>query len=182
MKKFMQTNQNNRGFTIVELLVVIVVIGILASITIVSYTGVTNKANKAAAQTTADSVVSKAQVFATEDFSNYYPKTYATLSADSTKSYFVPATTATLMTSAMSAKPTNTNSINLMVCGATDVAANTPTNVSQITKALGLRVGYWDFSNGSASAPTYEDIGNITTPSVTLGGTAYATACFLAQS
>src|SRR5680860_1181216 len=34
----------NRGFTIVELLVVIVVIGILAAITIVSYTGVSQKA------------------------------------------------------------------------------------------------------------------------------------------
>jgi len=178
----MQTNKNNRGFTIVELLVVIVVIGILASITIVSYTGVTNKANKAAAQTTADSVVSKAQVFATEDVSNYYPTTYNALTTDSTKTYFLPAATATLMTTAMSTKPTNTNSINLMVCGATNVAATAPTSAALITKALGLRVGYWDFSNGSASAPTYEDIGNITTPSVTLGGTAYATACWLAQS
>ncbi|MFZ2125645.1 MAG: prepilin-type N-terminal cleavage/methylation domain-containing protein, partial [Candidatus Saccharimonadales bacterium] len=35
---------HHRGFTIVELLVVIVVIGVLAAITIVSYTGVTNKA------------------------------------------------------------------------------------------------------------------------------------------
>jgi len=33
-----------RGFTIVELLVVIVVIGILAAITVVAYTGVTQKA------------------------------------------------------------------------------------------------------------------------------------------
>jgi len=34
----------NRGFTIVELLVVIVVIGILAAITVVSYTGISQKA------------------------------------------------------------------------------------------------------------------------------------------
>jgi prepilin-type N-terminal cleavage/methylation domain-containing protein len=34
----------NRGFTIVELLVVIVIIGILAAITIVSYTGISSKA------------------------------------------------------------------------------------------------------------------------------------------
>jgi len=40
----------NRGFTIVELLVVIVVIGILAAITIVSYTGITNKATQASLQ------------------------------------------------------------------------------------------------------------------------------------
>lgn len=39
-----------RGFTIVEILVVIVVIGILAAITIVSYSGVMNKANIASLQ------------------------------------------------------------------------------------------------------------------------------------
>lgn len=37
-----------RGFTIVELLIVIVVIGILAAITIISFNGVTDKANDAA--------------------------------------------------------------------------------------------------------------------------------------
>jgi len=40
----------NKGFTIVELLIVIVVIGILAAITIVSFNGVTKKAAATAAQ------------------------------------------------------------------------------------------------------------------------------------
>ncbi|MEI7917909.1 MAG: prepilin-type N-terminal cleavage/methylation domain-containing protein [Candidatus Saccharibacteria bacterium] len=40
----------NRGFTIVELLVVIVVIGILAAITIVSYTGISQRATVASLQ------------------------------------------------------------------------------------------------------------------------------------
>lgn len=48
--------QKQKGFTIVELLVVIVVIGILAAITIVSYTGVTAKANTSAAQSNANSI------------------------------------------------------------------------------------------------------------------------------
>lgn len=39
-----------RGFTIVELLIVIVVIGILAAITIVAFNGVQNRANDAAVQ------------------------------------------------------------------------------------------------------------------------------------
>jgi prepilin-type N-terminal cleavage/methylation domain-containing protein len=42
--------QKQRGFTIVELLIVIVVIGILAAITIVAYNGVQSRAHAAAAQ------------------------------------------------------------------------------------------------------------------------------------
>lgn len=48
--------QKQKGFTIVELLVVIVVIGILAAITLVSYVGVTAKANTSTAQSNANSI------------------------------------------------------------------------------------------------------------------------------
>lgn len=50
----------NKGFTIIELLIVIVIIGILVAITAVSYTGVTNGANTATAQSNANAVKKKA--------------------------------------------------------------------------------------------------------------------------
>ena len=56
-----------RGFTIIELLVVIVVIGILAAITIVSYSGITNRAKTSKAQTNADSVLNVADVYAADN-------------------------------------------------------------------------------------------------------------------
>ena len=57
----------NKGFTIVELLVVIVVIGILAAITMVSYTGVTDKANLAANQSNASSIQQAADTYYAEN-------------------------------------------------------------------------------------------------------------------
>lgn len=42
--------KNTRGFTIVELLIVIVVIAILAAITVVAYNGIQNRANDTAVQ------------------------------------------------------------------------------------------------------------------------------------
>lgn len=55
--------EKNRGFTIVELLVVIVVIGILASITIISYTGITDRAKASQSASNASSVSSIANAY-----------------------------------------------------------------------------------------------------------------------
>lgn len=44
----LHSGSTRRGFTIVELLIVVVVIAILAAITVVAYTGITNKANDSA--------------------------------------------------------------------------------------------------------------------------------------
>jgi prepilin-type N-terminal cleavage/methylation domain-containing protein len=68
----MRTNIKTKGFTIVELLVVIVVIGILAAITMVSYSGVTTKAKLSANQSNAASVMQAADAFFAEK--GYYPQ------------------------------------------------------------------------------------------------------------
>lgn len=66
----------NRGFTIVELLVVIVVIGILAAITIVSYSGITRRAIISSMQSDLASASTQLKIFQTTNDS--YPQTIST--------------------------------------------------------------------------------------------------------
>ena len=61
----------SRGFTIVELLIVIVVIAILAAITIVAYNGIQNRANTSAGAAAANSLVKKLETFNT--LNSVYP-------------------------------------------------------------------------------------------------------------
>lgn len=68
--------QRRRGFTIVELLIVIVVIGILAAITIVAFNGVQDRANDSAAQSSVQQAFKKLEAQKTID--NAYPADLAT--------------------------------------------------------------------------------------------------------
>jgi len=72
-----------KGFTIVELLIVIVVIGILAAIVIVAYTGITNTANTNKAKANAASVQKVAETM-NADETGSYPGTVAAFSTGST--------------------------------------------------------------------------------------------------
>lgn len=65
----LQTNQ--KGFTIVELLIVIVVIAILAAISIVAYTGIQNRARTSTAQTIAKEFANKAEIYAADHDGRY---------------------------------------------------------------------------------------------------------------
>ncbi len=68
--------RNDKGFTIVELLIVIVVIAILAVVTIIAYNGIANRAKASAAQS-ATSQASKALLSYAVLNSDQYPPTLA---------------------------------------------------------------------------------------------------------
>lgn len=70
------TNKH-KGFTIVELLIVIVVIGILAAISIVAYNGISNQANDSAVKSDLTNLAKKIGIFHAER--SKYPTTIAEL-------------------------------------------------------------------------------------------------------
>lgn len=63
----MNLKSNQKGFTIVELLIVIVVIAILAAISIVAYVGIQNNARASERQSDASNIARVAEVYFTNE-------------------------------------------------------------------------------------------------------------------
>lgn len=83
----LQKIKDQKGFTIVELLIVIVIIGVLASIVVVAYNGITSRAKDSSDKTVASQIAKVAQAYQADNGS--YPISNNTLS--STTSASLPA-------------------------------------------------------------------------------------------
>ena len=130
---------SEKGFTIVELLIVIVVIAILAAITIVAYNGIQARAKNSAAQTTAKTVVRKAELYNTEV--GYYPLGMSALTgAPSTASYNVTG----IVYVGNHTKDTPTNAVVFYACGSGSPASAVDITSSNVT---GGRIYYYDYQN-----------------------------------
>ena len=132
-----------KGFTIVELLVVIVVIGILAAITIVSYTGVTQKANTTKALSNAQSVQNVAEIYFAQN------QAYPTAASD-----FTGSTLAAKL-------PTN---ITLQAAAVT--SASTPAQIQYeycSAGGTGARITYWSYTGTPAAVAVYAGSSTCTT-------------------
>lgn len=79
--------KNKKGFTIVELLIVIVVIGILATLVIVTFTGIQQKGRNSQRQTDINAVASHVEAFNAQY--GFYPK-LADLQSQTGDGAFVP--------------------------------------------------------------------------------------------
>jgi prepilin-type N-terminal cleavage/methylation domain-containing protein len=141
----MKLNNSNkeRGFTIVELLIVIVVIGILAAITIVAYNGVQNRAKASAGQEQANSIVKKFE--ALNAVKGAY---YSTNGA---------GVTGALMNTYANATPTASEAVvdapagviaatNATTSGLTGTTANNGNTVAVWACTAGANIWYWDYT------------------------------------
>ena len=139
----MKTNVSTKGFTIVELLIVVVVIGILAAITVVAFNGVTNRANAASAQAAATSVAKKAEAYNAE--LGRYPITTAELTgAAATTSYNLPAGTVTFTAGPtdITAAPATVNTVRFLKCASSAQTSQANINATNIS---GVRISYWKY-------------------------------------
>ncbi len=140
-------NTNQKGFTIVELLIVIVVIAILAAISIVAYTGIQNRARTNAGMQLASQIAKKFEAYYAVN--GTYPTTKTAIqSTDESKIDGLPAA-ATAGTTPIVVPNTDTLFSGTALTSST---GNNGSSVRVVGSATGGMVRYFDYVNGNEHA------------------------------
>jgi prepilin-type N-terminal cleavage/methylation domain-containing protein len=160
---------SSRGFTIVELLIVVVVIAILAAITIISYNGITSRANASSAASNVETVQKIAETYNSDgsqypssinDFKNGYTDSVITTPAAKLPTS-ITISSPTLSTNTSSGtQPRQVSNLGsnggLTASNGTNtvlVFKTTANNTSSGTPNGGVIVS-WDYSTAAMQAPS----------------------------
>jgi prepilin-type N-terminal cleavage/methylation domain-containing protein len=130
--------KDERGFTIVELLIVIVVIAILAAIVIVAYNGIQNRAKTQSANASASAIQKKIEAYAAAN-NGSYPS--ATTYANYTTALNTYTESSIASSGITLATPT----------GATGDEKRVEVSNCATVGATGYRVRFWDFGTNLMS-------------------------------
>lgn len=147
----LQTLKDQKGFTIVELLIVIVVIGILAAITIVAYNGIQNRSKTTAGQSLAGNVAKKLEAY--NSVNGAYPTTPAQVQG--TTESKIDNITATPKPIAGVSTGAESTANSLFSATALDgTSANGGKTVRISGSATGGTVSYWSYTTGDTGEKT----------------------------
>lgn len=146
----LKTMKEERGFTIVELLIVIIVIAILAAIVIVAYNGVTARANTSKAQTNAVAIQKKAEAYNADNSSVGGNGVYPASATTATTGWTALTTASPTMLGAIPAGITIGNAAPTATNGTTYVQyVACATGAANSNTANGYYVGYWNFTTSA---------------------------------